>query len=181
MDLIVDIYHQKAIIDGEQNSHKHHKFRTLDAFTGDFLASLDKRALELGVTEHKEAHIRVFWFGIMIGWITSAEFPYDKFAFSYYLDILTHICDIDSIPSIMKGIEDGSSRAHVALETLEACVDRLSGDVIPDENLVNDAISQLCEAAFLDEHSHIETKLVEIDSGLDILMKFWYGAVRPQL
>ena len=85
------------------------------------------------------AHIRVFWFGIMIGWITSAEFPYDKFAFSYYLDILTHICDIDSIPSIMKGIEDGSSRAHVALETLEACVDRLSGDVIPEENLVNNS------------------------------------------
>ena len=164
-----------------KNSHKHHKFRTLDTFTGDFLASLEKRALQLGVAEHKESHMRIFWFGIMIGWITSSDFPYDKFAFSYYLDILTHICDIESIPSNMKGIEDGSVRAHVALETLEACVDRLSGDVIPEENLVNNTISQLYEAAFLDEHSHIERKVVEIDSGLDILMKFWYGAVRPQL
>ena len=181
MDLIVDIYHQKAIIDGEQNSHKHHEFRTLDAFTADFLAALERRALQLGVTEHQESHIRIFWFGIMVGWITSADFPYDKFAFSYYLDILTHICDVESILKNMKGSEDSSVRKHVALETLEACVDRLSGDVIPEENLVNDTISKLCEAAFLDEHSHIESKVVEIDSGLDILMKFWYGAIRPQL
>ena len=39
-----------------------------------FLASLEKRALQLGVAEHKESHMRIFWFGIFIGWITSSDF-----------------------------------------------------------------------------------------------------------
>ena len=53
MNMISEIYHQKTIIDGEHNSHKHHKFRTLDEFTDEFLAPLDKRALQLSIIEHK--------------------------------------------------------------------------------------------------------------------------------
>ena len=181
MSVIADIYQQKTTVDGEHNSHKHHKFRTLDEFITEFLKPLEKRALQLSIVEHKKAHIRIFWFGILSGWLKSKEYPYDKFASSYYLDILTHLFDSDRVGERLKVFDSNTMKNHVALEIFQAGVDRMCGDVIPEEENLDNTFKKLVEASFLDELSHVEKKVVKIDDGLDILIRFWYTAVRPQM
>eukprot|EP00943_MAST-04B_sp_MAST-4B-sp1_P004458 g4458.t1 len=155
--------------------------KVVDEFIDEFLAPLDRRALQLSVLKHKNEHTRIFWFGVMTGWIKSKEFPYDKYASSYYLDILTHLFDKESIGDRLKSFGNNTMKNHAALELFEAGVDRMSGDVIPEEHLVDSTFTKLTEASFLSELSQIENKVVKIDDGLDILIRFWYVAVRSQM
>ena len=77
--------------------------------------------------------------------------------------------------------EDAKDSGFVLADTVEACIMRLCGDVVPEEDLLQVSYDEVREASEQNRFFALGHRMLSIDEALNILMKFWYTAIRDQL
>ena len=185
LDAIAALYEEKVAIAEDEGRAHHHTNVSMAEFCVARLSDFERRQLQLSLVEHQHKHSRVFWFGIITGWISDTKFEFDQRASSSFFDILTHVAGTDDIQRRFhesgKTAGDLSEFGFVPTEAVEANVMRLCGDVVPDEDLLQQCYTEITAVSKNNRFFSLGKQRLRLDEALVILMTFWYEAVLNDL
>ena len=58
---------------------------------------------------------------------------------------------------------------------------RLCGDFVPEEDMLQECYNEVKKTSENNRFFALGHQMLSIDEGLDILMRFWYDAIKDQL
>ena len=189
LDAIGGLYQEKVEIAEEEGHSNHHHIpgedNSLLGFCCRRLSDVQRKELQLSVIMHEAANQRVMWFGVVTGWGKSSSYPFDTLASGYFFDALIHLVGVDNIQEKLSdsssSTKDAKEGGFIPADAVEACIMRLCGDVVPEEDMLQECYNEVKKTSENNRFFALGHQMLSIDEGLDILMRFWYDAIKDQL